>query len=148
MNAFAAAQARYDAMTPDDDGPDFRENVDVAEWMTSGIEALLDQGDVEIPNAYGKAKVVATHPQLVRLLVDHMAAQQDQTCAIEQILIEIIQRGNKDDRLHKLAIEAMGVTEGFDTVIHALAVGLLETHAEAYLEAQAECLALEAKCGF
>ncbi len=148
MNAFTAAQARYDAMTPDDDGPDLREKVDVQAWLATGIESLIDQGDVEIPNAYGKAKVVATYPQLVRKVVDHMAAQQDQTCAMEQILIEIIKRDTKGDRLYRLAVEAMGTVEGFETAIHAMASALLEPHAEAFVEAEADCLALEAQCGF
>ncbi len=148
MNAFTNAQAHFDARLPDDDEPDFREGVDVDEWMKTGIEALLDRGDVMIPNAYGKPKVVASHPQLVRLVVDHMAAQQDQTCAVEKILIELINRGHKGDSLYKLAVTALGNVDGFETAIHAMAAGMLEPHVEAFIEAEADCLAIEARCGF
>lgn len=147
MNALTRAQWHWDALTPDDP-PDFRERVDVDDWLASGIEALLNQGDVTIPNAYGRPKVVATHAQLISGVVDHLAAQQGRTYAVELILIEIIKRGFKRDRLYQLAVQVLGAADGFDSAIHAIAAGLLDPHVEAYVEAEADCLALEARCGF
>jgi len=147
MNAFARAQWHWDDMLPDDP-PDFRERVDVDDWLQSGIESLFDQGNVTIPNAYGRSKVVATHDEFVSRVVDHLAAQQDRTYAVELILIEIIKRGFKRDRLYQLAVQALGAADGFDTAIHAIATNLLDPHVEAYVEAEADCLALEARCGF
>lgn len=148
MNALTRAQFHWDAMLPADDGPDYREKVDTEEWLKTGIEALLSEGDVTIPYAYGKPKVVATHAQLVAKVVDHLAAQQDRTYAVELILIEIIKRGFKRDRLYQLAVQALGAADGFDTAIHAIAAGMLEPHVEAFIEAEADCLAIEARCGF
>lgn len=142
--AFAAAQARYDALIPES-VLDALERTEVAEWVEEGVASLLDRGDVVIPSAYGRAKVVATHPQLVRKLVDYMSGQLDQTCAVEQILIEIIKREDKGDRLYTLALEALGKVEGFDTPIHAIAIGLLEAHIEAFVKAEDDCLAVESR---
>lgn len=143
MNALAAAQARFDALTPPVD-PDFLDSAQVEDWIKTGIDTLLNRGDVTIPQAFGQARVVATHPQLVRQLVDHMAAQLDQACAVEQILIEIIRRGDQDDRLYKLAVAAMGSVEGYETPVHAIAAGMLELHVDDYLTAEAQSLALDA----
>lgn len=148
MNAFTNAQGRYDAQLPDDDGPDFRESVDVDEWMKTGIEALLDRADVKIPAAYGKPKVVATHDQLVSKVADFMADRQDMTFAVERLLIAVIQRNHRSDPLYRLAVQALGIADGFQTVIHELAAGLLEPHVDAFIEAEADCLALESRCGF
>ena len=148
MNAFANAQARWDAMTPDDDGPDLRESVDVNSWIAAGVEDLMDRGDVYIPNAYGRERVVVNHPRLVDAVVDHMSAQMDQERGVEQILIEVIRRSDKDDCLYKWAIKALGPHEGSLTVIHDIARKLIDAHADEYAEAEADRMAMEVRVGF
>jgi hypothetical protein len=148
MNAFANAQARWDAMTPDDDAPDLRESVDVNAWIETGIEALMDQGDVCIPGVYGRDRPVVKHPHLVNAVVDHMSAQMDQERGVEHILIEIIRRGHKDDCLYKWALRALGPYEGNQTVIHDMAHKLVDAHADEYAEAEADRMAMEREVGF
>lgn len=148
MNAFAAAQARWDNATPDEDGPDLRELVDVNAWIETGVEDLMDQGGVCIPNAYGRERVVVNHPHLVSAVVDHMASQMDQERGVEQILIEVIRRGDKEDCLYRWALKALGSYEGKLTVIHDIARKLIDEHAEDYAEAEADRIAMEWRVGF
>jgi hypothetical protein len=142
MNPTSAAQLNYDHALPLQ-ADDYLETTDGQQWLTEAIDDLMHRRNITAPNAVGKDRLLVSYNRLTDILFDHLASRVDPAHCIEQILIELMRRGETEN-LHHLAVRAIGG----ETVISDLATVLLSRCANNYRDARRESDRIEAQCGF
>lgn len=134
MNALARSQARWDNMQPDDDSG-FEEAV--SSWIEDKAEQLVRGCDLVIRRR-GQAPIVASYDAFLTKIQDHLNQRQIDGKDDEDIFAQVVIAAISGAPAKGTASRLLGHSEHPAGKLYEIATEMVEPHAEAGLQAQAE----------
>ena len=134
---------------------DFLDTVEGPDWLHDAINTLICGDNVSAPRPFGKSVALVTPQSLYEALAEHLGAQEqiaplltdNREYPIEQMICEIVAGGRRvHGKAYGLACSALGTAKvkHHPTALHDVAESLIRPWANAYGEARAEELAVDA----
>ncbi len=137
---------------------DFLDTVEGPDWLHDAINILICGDNVTAPRPFGKSVALVTPQSLYEALAEHLGSQEqiaplltdNREYPIEQMICEIVAGGRRVyGKAYDLACSVLGPpkVKHHPTALHDVAEGLIRPWANAYGEARAEELAVDAAAG-